>query len=522
MSPTSHKVARADDLSVERGTRVCIKGDDAKETPILLVRDGDIVHAYSADCPHAGAPLEEGAICNGHIVCPWHKGTFALSDGSLVEPPPLKGLTRYPVTLKDGDVYVSLHADDSNQSTFAPDKSDRTMLIAGAGAAGAAACAALREAGYTGRILMVGHDAAMPYDRTALSKFVVSGEMPVDDIPPLLDEGFFEKHAIERVESNVMRLDAKSKRVELVNGFKYAYDAALICTGGIPKPLALPGANLARVHLLRQRDDANAILSTLKELPEHARVVIVGASFIGLEVASSLRKRNVDVTVVAPGKVPFARQFGTRIGEMFRSLHEKHGVTFHMNAHVSAFRGGNAVREVMLDSGERLAADLVIAGTGVEPATAFLTGVALDDDGGLAVDATMRSAPDLYAVGDIARFALPQSNESVRIEHWRVAQQQARIAAYNMAGIERQYMGVPYFWTFHYDKNFEYLGHIDEPDRVEVDGDLDAQHFIAYLIKGDQVRAIVACEHEHAMCKLAEAMRENLTLDEVRRIAKAV
>ncbi|WP_277183777.1 FAD-dependent oxidoreductase [Caballeronia sp. BR00000012568055] len=519
MSPTLHKVARADEVSAERGTRVCIKNDNARETPILLVRDGEIVHAYSADCPHAGAPLEEGAICNGRIVCPWHKGTFELSDGSLVEPPPLKGLTRYPVTLKDGDVFVSLQADEAGRSKPTSGKSDKTILIAGAGAAGAAACAALREAGFPGRIVLAGHDAAMPYDRTSLSKFVVSGDMPADEVPPLLDDDFFEKHAIERVESSVMHLDAKSKHVELVSGFKYDYDAALICTGGVPKPLAIPGANLAHVHLLRHLDDASAILSTLKELPEHARAVIVGASFIGLEVASCLRKRNVDVTVVAPGKVPFAKQFGVRIGEMFRKLHEKNGVTFRMNAHVSAFRGGNAVREVMLDSGERLAADMVVAGTGVEPATAFLAGVALDENGGLAVDSSMRAAPDLFAAGDIARFRLPQTNESVRIEHWRVAQQHARVAAYNMAGIEREYAGVPYFWTFHYDKTFEYLGHAEDPDRVEIDGDLDAQHFIAYLLKDDQVRAIVACEHDHAMGKLAEAMREKLTLDEARRIA---
>jgi apoptosis-inducing factor 3 len=519
MSPTLYKVARADELPAERGTRVCIKDDDARETPILLVRDGELVRAYSADCPHAGAPLEDGVICNGRIVCPWHKGTFELSDGSLVEPPPLKALTRYPVTLKDGDVFVSLQADEAGLSKPAPGKSDKTMLIAGAGAAGAAACAALREAGFSGRIVLAGHDAAKPYDRTSLSKFVVSGDMPADEVPPLLDDDFFEEHAIERVESNVMHVDAKSKHVELVNGSKYDYDAALICTGGVPKPLDIPGANLAHVHLLRRLDDANAILSTLNELPEHARAVIVGASFIGLEVASCLRKRGIDVTVVAPGNVPFARQFGTRIGEMFRKLHEKNGVTFHMNAHVGAFRGGNAVREVMLDSGERLAADMVIAGTGVEPATDFLTGVALDKDGGLAVDTTMGAAPDLFAAGDIARFTLPRTNESVRIEHWRVAQQHARVAAYNMAGIEREYDGVPYFWTFHYDKTFEYLGHAEDPDRIEIDGDLDAQHFIAYLLKGGEVRAIVACEHDRAVGKLAEAMRETLTLDEARHIA---
>jgi apoptosis-inducing factor 3 len=524
MSPTLLKAARLDELSAGRGKRVCLKdpsNEDGKETPILLVRDGDTVRAYTADCPHAGGPLEEGAICNGRIVCPWHKGTFELFDGSLVEPPPLKPLTRYPASVKDGDVYVSLEAQKPAKQHEATTPADKTMLIVGAGAAGASACATLREAGFTGKIVLVGHDAFAPYDRTALSKFVISGEMPVDEVPPLLDDDFIEKHGIERIESNASHLDALNKHAELVSGRKIDYDIALICTGGVANPLTMPGANLEHVHLLRNRADAQAILASLDALPDNARAVIVGASFIGLEVASCLRKRKIDVSVVAPGKVPFEKQFGASIGEMFRKLHEKNGVTFHMNAKVSAFRGGNAVREVMLDSGERLHADIVIAGTGVKPATAFLSGVAHDADGGISVDASMRAAPDLYAAGDIARFTWPGTREPMRIEHWRVAQQQARVAAFNMAGVERHYSGVPYFWTFHYDKTFDYLGHVSEPDQVEIDGDLNAQKFIAYLLKDGEVRGVVACEHDEATCKLAEAMRESLTLEQARRIAKS-
>jgi apoptosis-inducing factor 3 len=523
MSPTLHKAARLDELSAVQGKRVCLKdgsNDQAKETPILLIRQGDAVHAFSADCPHAGAPLEEGAICNGRIVCPWHKGTFEISDGSLVEPPPLKGLTRYPTSIKNGDVFVSLTPEEAQPSRNDASDTGKTVLIVGAGAAGAAACATLREAGFGGRIVLAGRDAPAPYDRTSLSKFVLSGDMPLDDIPPLLDDDFFGKHDIERIESNVIHLDAKNKQAELADSRKIDYDAALLCTGGIPKPLTVPGANLAHVHALRQRDDARAILDSLDRLGKNARVVIVGARFIGLEVASCLRKRNIDVSVVAPGKVPFAKQFGERIGGMFKKLHEKNGVRFHMNAHVSAFRGGNAVSDVMLDSGERLHADLVIAGTGVEPATSFITGVTLENDASLTVDDTMRAAPDLYAAGDIASFALPRSKQMLRIEHWRVAQQLARVAAFNIAGVERTYVGVPYFWTFHYDKTFEYLGHVDEPDKVEIDGDLDAQQFIAYLLKNDGVCAVVSCAREREMGMLAEAMRNPLSLEQARFIAQ--
>ncbi|SAK47696.1 FAD-dependent oxidoreductase [Caballeronia ptereochthonis] len=522
MSPTPHKVARFADLSAERGKRVCIKGDekDAKEIPILLVRDGDAVRAYTAECPHAGGPLDEGAICNGRIVCPWHKGTFEVRDGSLVEPPPLKALTRYDATVRDGDVHVSLQPVESSAPKAKARTNDRTMLIVGAGAAGAAACAALREAGFEGRIVLAGNDAREPYDRTSLSKFTLAGDMPPDDVPPLLDPDFFDKHDIERIEAQAVHLDAKERRAELATGMKIDYDAALVCTGGIPRPLGIPGANLEHVHMLRTREDARAILASL-EGEGSKRAVIIGASFIGLEVASCLRKRAIDVTVVAPGKVPFAKQFGERIGEMFKRLHEKNGVTFHMNSRISALRGGNAVREAILDSGEKLAADVVIAGTGVEPATHFLPGVALEEDGGVRVDATMLAAPALYAAGDIAHFPLPRSDESVRIEHWRVAQQHARVAAYNMAGSAREYVGVPYFWTYHYEKTFDYLGHVKEPDSIEIDGDLATQHFIAFLMKDGRVGAVVACEHDAAVCRLAEAMREPLTLDDARRIASA-
>ncbi|SPB13450.1 pyridine nucleotide-disulfide oxidoreductase [Caballeronia novacaledonica] len=518
MSPTLHKVARFADLSDERGTRVCVKGDDAKEIPILLVRDGDDVRAYTAECPHAGGPLDEGAICNGRIVCPWHKGTFEVRDGSLVEPPPLKALTRYEATITDGDVYVSAQAVESGEATKKQTNASRTMLIVGAGAAGAAACSALREAGFDGRIVLAGEDAHEPYDRTSLSKFTLAGDMPPDDVPPLLDDDFFAKHDIERIESRAVHLDPNERRAELANGQKIDYDAALVCTGGMPKPLDIPGANLRHVHVLRTREDARAILASLEG---RKRAVIVGASFIGLEVASCLRKQKIDVTVVGPGKVPFAKQFGERIGEMFRMLHEKNGVTFHMNAHVKALAGDDAVSEVILDTDQKIAADIVIAGTGVEPATSFLSGIALADDGGVNVDANMLAASALYAAGDIARFPPSRPDQRVRIEHWRVAQQHARVAAFNMAGEAREYVGVPYFWTYHYEKTFDYLGHVDQPDSIEIDGDLDAQHFIAYLLKDGRVGAVVACEHDAAVCRLAEAMREPLTLDDARRIASA-
>lgn len=502
------KVATLADLSFDRAIRVMID-----ETPILLIRAGERVHAYSADCPHAGAPLEEGGVCNGRIVCPWHKGTFEISDGSLVEPPALKGLSRYPVEVRGGDVMVSPEAEP--EPAAPPRGESSTMLIAGAGAAGAAACAALRETGFAGRIVLAGDDARMPYDRTALSKFVVAGDMPPDDVPPLLDPAFIAQQRIERMETRVVRLDARARRAHLENGETIDYDAALICTGGTPKPLDIPGATLRRVHFLRHLDDARAIVESAAKAK---RAVIIGASFIGLEVASCLAKREIDVTVIASDSVPFASQFGATIGAMFKRLHERNGVQFRVKAKATAFEGDGAVAAVVLESGEKIAADFVVIGTGVTPATAFVEGIELADDHSIPVDTHMQAAPGLFAAGDIAQFAL-RSGNAVRIEHWRVAQQHARVAALNMAGVETAFAGVPYFWTYHVEKRFDYLGHVKDPDDTVIDGDLDAQSFIAYLLKDGMVAAVVACEREAATARLAEAMREPLTLDAARRVA---
>src|SRR5471032_1989048 len=509
MAGSMQQAAKFDDLREDRGTRVSIA-----DTPILLVRQGDEVHAFSADCPHAGAPLEQGAICNGRIVCPWHKGTFAVADGSLIEPPPLTGLKRYPVALENGNVLVSPH--EQTGPTHTPSADTRTMAVIGAGAAGAAACAALREAGFDGRLVLIGPEHGMPYDRTALSKFVLAGDMPPEKIPPLLPDDFLSTQRIERVEAHVEKLDAGMKQIDLSNKLTLNYDAALICTGGIPKPMDVPGSNLPGVFLLRSRDDASTILASL----EGARkALIVGASFIGLEVASSLRKRGMDVTVVAPGKVPLSSQFGDELGRMFQRLHEKNSVVFHMQSKVAAFLGDDVVSAAQLDNGEKLPADAVIIGTGVRAATDFLQGVELADDGGVPVDSSMRAASGLYAAGDIAQFPLPRSDQTLRIEHWRVAQQHARVAALNMAGGDEHYTGVPYFWTYHFGKRFEYLGHASEHDDVVIDGDLDAQAFIAYLLKDGQVAAAVACEREAPAARLAEAMRSSLTLAQARSAA---
>lgn len=508
------QVATLAALSEDRGLRV-----EIGEEKILLVRDGDAVRAYSAICPHAGGPLEEGAVCNGRIVCPWHKGTFRVSDGALLEPPPLDRLARYPVRVEGENIFVSpiKMAEPPKKASAAA--AQRTLLIAGAGAAGGAAALALREFGFDGRILMVGREPGLPFDRTCLSKFVVAAEMAPDDVPPLCDASFYDERRIERIEAEVQSLDVAQRRAALADGRALAFDAALIATGGVPKRLDIPGADLQGVHVLRTRQDAAAILADLRG---GARAIILGASFIGLEVASGLRAQNIAVSVVWPESAPFVRQFGKKIGESLRALHEANGVAFHPGARAARLEGAGRVETVVLEDGSRLPADLVVIGVGVRPATDFVQGVARGEDGGLAVDAAMRVAEGVYAAGDVAAFPLTRGGRRARIEHWRVAQQQARVAARNMMGGSALYDGVPFFWTYHYGKNFEYLGHADAWQEEIILGDLDHQDFVALLVRDKEVSAVVACAHERQTAILAERMRNSLPVDEAMNILGSI
>jgi NADPH-dependent 2,4-dienoyl-CoA reductase/sulfur reductase-like enzyme/nitrite reductase/ring-hydroxylating ferredoxin subunit len=503
-----HNVARFIDLREDRATRV-----DIGALKLVLLRAGDRVYAYQAECPHAQAPLEEGAICNGRLICPWHKATFAIEDGRLCEPPALSGLTRYRAEVVDGDVQVDDQPLAPTQAPRPPDS--RCFVIIGAGAAGTAATATLREKGFAGRLVLIDREAQPGYDRTVLSKFVLDGEMPPEETPPLLDESFYSEQKIERVEGEVIRLDVLAKRVSLADGRTFDYDAALLATGGEPRPLPVHGAHLHNILTLRCREDAERILEAAKP---GARVVIIGGGFIGLESAAALRRLGLDVSVVARHATPLGKQFGERIGRAILALHEDHGVVFHSNTQPKAFEGQDKVEAVVLENGERLPADLVLIGIGVSPVTELLEGIELNDDGGLPVNAEMSAAPGLWAAGDIAAFAL--HGVPTRIEHWRLAQQQARIAAQNMLGAELHDAAVPFFWTYHFDKTFELLGHADQWERIVFEGNPEQYAFIALMCKGEQVEAVMACEYARPMAYLAERMKQPLQREEALQIIR--
>ncbi|MCY1397391.1 Benzene 1,2-dioxygenase system ferredoxin--NAD(+) reductase subunit [compost metagenome] len=507
---TLHRVARVANVPEDRGLEVQVQ-----DSKILLLRAGEQLRAYQAECPHAGAPLADGAICHGRLTCPWHKAQFRVEDGGLCEPPALDSLKRYPLEVRDGDIWVG---DQPMPDAHAPPADDpRTFIIVGAGAAGTAAAACLREKGFGGRLLLIDREADAGYDRTALSKYVIAGEMPLHEVPPLRDEDFYREQRIERLRGEVASLDAPNRTLRLTDGQSLTYDAALLATGGVPNPLTLPGADLPQVFVLRSKAHAQQILDSASA---GQRVVIIGDSFIAMESASSLRQLGLHVTVLARHEVPLAKQFGDTVGKAIRARHEAHGVVFHTQGNAVQIEGTDKVEAVRLDNDQRLAADLVLVGIGVTPATAAFTGLPKEQDHSLHVDGAMRVADGLWAAGDIATF--PLNNQYLRIEHWRLAQQQARIAAANMLGGDEHYLDVPFFWTWHFGKTYDYLGHSEAWDEVEFKGDPYNPPFIGLFGKNGVVSAAVACEMDRAMAMLAERMKQPLPWEEAWRLIRDV
>ncbi len=478
MSQHEIEVAALD--AVEPGGAKQVEVDGEK---ILLLRDGGAVRAVGAVCPHAGGPLAQGVRNGNRIVCPWHKAAFCIRTGAVLDPPALDALPRYDVRVDAGRILLAKPSQAPAGPPAAPDK--RCFVIVGAGGAGAVAAQTLREEGFAGRVVMLDPANRVPYDRTVLSKYALSGQKGAEK-SPLQTQSFYREHRIERRTAEVSRIDAQARRITCADGAVVDYDAALLATGATPVLPPLPGADLRHVYTLRSRADADAIL---EQAERSTCAVVLGASFIGMEVAASLRERGLDVTVVSKEAAPFAKQLGEEVGRAFVGLHERHGVAFRLGREVASLEGDGQVSGVVLDSGERIAADLVVVGFGVKPATAYAEGLDRHDDGGLIVDAALCAAPGLYAAGDIARFPHRGDGEPVRVEHWRVAEQHGRVAALNMLGRAVRYDAVPFFWTIQYMKRLDYVGHAAAWDSVVLHGDLDKPEFLAYYVKDGHVAA---------------------------------
>ena len=469
-----------DDLPLE-GMLAGRVGDE----PVLLVRRTERFFAVGATCTHYGGPLADGIAGDDTVRCPWHHACFSLETGEAVRAPALSPLPCWSVEQRDGKVFVRDRKPAAPARTLAGSSAaPRSIVIVGGGAAGFAAAERLRREGFSGSLVMLSNDEAPPVDRPNLSKDYLAGTAP-EDWMPLRPEGFYAEQAIElRLNVNVARIDVGSRDVVLDDGSRVPYDRLLLATGAEPVRLALPGIELPHVHTLRTLRDCRAII---EQAATARRAVVLGASFIGLEVAASLRARSLEVHVVAPDKRPMERILGPQLGDFVRGLHEDHGVVFHLENTPDSIEE----RRVRLQSGATIDADLVVAGVGVRPRTALAESAGLAIDRGVLVDAFLEtSVPGIFAAGDIARWPDRHSGEPIRVEHWVVAERQGQTAALNMLGRREAFDAVPFFWSQHYDVPINYVGHAPAWDELAIDGDVGARDCAVRYKRNGRVLAV--------------------------------
>src|SRR5579859_2759213 len=443
--------------------------------PVLLARVGADAFAVSAKCTHYGGPLGEGLIVGDEVRCPWHHACFSLVTGAPLRAPALEPLQCFDVTTREGKLVVL--GKRGPLTAKLPGGGPSSVVIVGAGAAGNACAEALRRAGYARPVMLAGAEGTTPVDRPNLSKDYLAGTAPEEWIP-LRDETFYKRNGIElRVDGRVERIDVAAKRVHFEGGASKEYGALVLATGARPNRLPVPGADGPDVLVLRTLADSRAIIARAAGA---RRVLVVGASFIGLEVAASLRTRGIEVHVVGKERVPLTHVLGEQVGALVKRVHEEHGVVFHLDTTTKAIeRAGTGVVAILAD-GARLEADFVVMGVGVKPEVALAEAAGLAIDRGVVVDDELRtSAPGVWAAGDIARWPDARTGQSIRVEHWVVAERMGQIAARNVLGRAEPCEIVPFFWSAHYDMTIDYVGHAESWDRIDVDGNFVARNAAA-------------------------------------------
>jgi NADPH-dependent 2,4-dienoyl-CoA reductase/sulfur reductase-like enzyme/nitrite reductase/ring-hydroxylating ferredoxin subunit len=483
---------------------------------VLLVRRGEAVFAVGATCSHYGGPLAEGLVVGDTIRCPWHHAVFELGSGRALRPPALNPIGCWTV-VREGDrvrvaekrpvATAAPHPDGASHPAGAPPAlagAPESVVIVGAGAAGLAAALAVRDAGYAGPVALVGAEDTPPIDRPNLSKDYLAGSAP-EEWMPLRPPGFYAERGIDLATGvAAVELDVRARRVTLADGRVLPFGALLLATGATPVRLPLPGGSLPHVHTLRTLADSRAIVAGAGAA-QHA--VVMGAGFIGLEVAASLVARGLQVHVVAPDARPLERALGPQVGDFLRSLHESRGVVFHLGQRAAAIEAG----AVILGGGQALPAELVVIGAGVRPDTLLADRAGLATDRGIVVDAFLEtSAPGVYAAGDVARYPDPHSGQRVRIEHWVVAERQGRAAGRNLLGLSEPFEDVPFFWSQHYDVTLACVGHAERWDDIEVDGSLEARDCTLTYRAGGRTLAVVTLFRDGASLAAEAAMERAL------------
>jgi NADPH-dependent 2,4-dienoyl-CoA reductase/sulfur reductase-like enzyme/nitrite reductase/ring-hydroxylating ferredoxin subunit len=452
---------------------------------VLIVKRDTHVFAIGAHCTHYHGPLADGLVVGDTIRCPWHHACFALRTGEAVRAPAVDAVACWRVEQIGDRIFVreklpapAPKAASAEELRLWPD----SVVIIGGGGAGLAAADMLRREGYPRKLTMLSAEDVPPCDRPNLSKDYLAGKAPEDWIP-LRSPDYYSNHEIELVlNRRVSALDLQARQVVIADGGTHSFGALLIATGAEPVRLAVEGADQPHVYCLRTLEDSKRIIARASSA---RRAVVVGASFIGLEVAASLHTRGLHVDVVAPEIRPMERTFGPEVGAFVQNLHESHGVTFHLGRTVARIEA----ERVTLSDGSTIDAEIVVVGIGVRPRLALAEQAHLTVDRGIVVNEYLEtSAPGVFAAGDVARWPDPHSGERIRVEHWVVAERQGQTAARNILGRRERFDAVPFFWSQHYDVVLNYVGHAETWDSIDIDGRLeDHDCTINYRRRGRKV-----------------------------------
>ena len=475
------------------------------EEDVLLVQAGGEIFAIEPACSHYHGPLAEGLVVGDTIRCPWHHACFSLRTGEATRAPALNGLAVWDLLREQDKIRVERKREAPQPAARRMAPAGEKFVIVGGGAAGFAAAEMLRREGFAGSITMLSNDSAAPVDRPNLSKDYLAGNAPEDWLPLRGDDYYRDAGIDLRLGTEVSAIDPKARAVTFGDGATLPFDKLLLATGAEPVKLPIPGADQPHVHTLRSVADSRAII---KAADGAKRAVVIGASFIGLEVAASLRARKIEVHVVAPEERPMQRILGAEMGDFIRALHEQNGVNFHLEDTVERLDGKRAV----LKSGGQIEADLVVVGVGVKPRLALAEQAGLATDRGVSVNQYLEtSVPGIFAAGDIARWPDPHSGENIRVEHWVVAERQGATAALNMLGQRQAFDAVPFFWSQHYDVPINYVGHAEGWDNIEIDGDVMKRDCVVRYVKGGRALAVASIYRDTDSLKAAVNMEKKAT-----------
>ncbi|ELK15568.1 Apoptosis-inducing factor 3 [Pteropus alecto] len=510
---------------------------------VLLVKDNGEFHALGHKCPHYGAPLVKGVLSRGRVRCPWHGACFNISTGDLEDFPGLDSLHKFQVKIEKEKVYIraSKQALQLQRRTkvmakcispSAGHSGSTNVLIVGAGAAGLVCAETLRQEGFSDRIVLCTLDRHLPYDRPKLSKVLCckwnNGRLALSEagcLPQSLDaqpeqlalrpKEFFRAYGIEVLtEAQVVTVDVRNKKVVFKDGFKLEYSKLLLAPGSSPKTLSCKGKEVENVFTIRTPEDANRVV----RLARGRNAVVVGAGFLGMEVAAYLTEKAHSVSVVELEETPFRRFLGERVGRALMKVFENNRVKFYMQTEVSELRAQEGkLKEVVLKSSKVVRADVCVVGIGAVPATGFLrqSGIGLDSRGFIPVNKPwtiypqmmQTNIPGVFAAGDAVTFPLAwRNNRKVNIPHWQMAHAQGRVAAQNMLAQEAEINTVPYLWTAMFGKSLRYAGYGEGFDDVIIQGDLEELKFVAFYTKGDEVIAVASMNYDPIVSKVAEVL----------------